>query len=925
VATSPPTGTVTFLFTDIEGSTKLWEDNAPAMQAALARHDELLRRAIEEHGGYVFKMVGDAFCCAFPTAPDALEAALDAQRSLLKERWGESDPLRVRMALHMGAAEERDGDYFGPPVNRVARLLSAAHGGQVLLSLPTHEMVRDQLPAGTSLRDLGEHHLKDLFRPERVFQLVSPDMPSELPPLRTLDAYRNNLPLQPTPLIGREKEVAEVCDLLRRDETRLLTLTGPGGTGKTRLALQAAADLLEDFPDGTYFVPLATLTEVELFLSAIAETLGVRETGEQSLGETLKDYLSERRLLLLLDNFEQVLAAAPAVTELLAVAPGLKVLATSRAPLGLYGEHEYPVPPLTLPDLRHPPPLERLTQYEAVGLFLERAQAVKPDFAITNVSAPAVAEICVRLDGLPLAIELAAARIKMLPPKAMLQRLTSRLKLLTGGARDLPERQRTLRGAIEWSHALLDEGDQVLFARLAVFSGGRTLEAIEAVCDAAGDLPVDTFEGISSLLDKSLLRQEEGPNEEPRFVMLETIHEFAREKLGESAEAEEIKRVHAEYFLTLAEEAYPELKGPDQFEWLERLEAEHDNMRAALSWASERKEVEVALRLGGALSWFWSVRGYQSEGRRWLEEALAMDGRGSPESRAMALAGAGVLAEEQGDLDRAKEACQEGLELLANEAREASEAKLNLLECLGWVACLREEYGQATELFEESLALSREMSDTWWLANSLSNLASVSGFRGDSERATELYEQSMDLFREQRDKQHLAYCLNNLAMVVCSQGQGDLGRAAQLTEESVALQRELGTRGGVSMGLYNLGWMALLQDDLGRAAGLFRESLSLSWDSGLNPLVQGGLEGFACVAGARGEAERAARLWGAAQTLHETKGILRDPDFLAEADARISAVRSGMGEEAWEEAWRKGRAMTLEEAVSYALEEEARG
>jgi predicted ATPase/class 3 adenylate cyclase len=925
VATSPPTGTVTFLFTDIEGSTKLWEDNAPAMQAALARHDELLRRAIEEHGGYVFKTVGDAFCCAFPTAPDALEAALDAQRSLLKERWGESDPLRVRMALHMGAAEERDGDYFGPPVNRVARLLSAAHGGQVLLSLPTHEMVRDQLPAGTSLRDLGEHHLKDLFRPERVFQLVSPDMPSELPPLRTLDAYRNNLPLQPTPLIGREKEVAEVCDLLRRDETRLLTLTGPGGTGKTRLALQAAADLLEDFPDGTYFVPLATLTEVELFLSAIAETLGVRETGEQSLGETLKDYLSERRLLLLLDNFEQVLAAAPAVTELLAVAPGLKVLATSRAPLGLYGEHEYPVPPLTLPDLRHPPPLERLTQYEAVGLFLERAQAVKPDFAITNVSAPAVAEICVRLDGLPLAIELAAARIKMLPPKAMLQRLTSRLKLLTGGARDLPERQRTLRGAIEWSHALLDEGDQVLFARLAVFSGGRTLEAIEAVCDAAGDLPVDTFEGISSLLDKSLLRQEEGPNEEPRFVMLETIHEFAREKLGESAEAEEIKRVHAEYFLTLAEEAYPELKGPDQFEWLERLEAEHDNMRAALSWASERKEVEVALRLGGALSWFWSVRGYQSEGRRWLEEALAMDGRGSPESRAMALAGAGVLAEEQGDLDRAKEACQEGLELLANEAREASEAKLNLLECLGWVACLREEYGQATELFEESLALSREMSDTWWLANSLSNLASVSGFRGDSERATELYEQSMDLFREQRDKQHLAYCLNNLAMVVCSQGQGDLGRAAQLTEESVALQRELGTRGGVSMGLYNLGWMALLQDDLGRAAGLFRESLSLSWDSGLNPLVQGGLEGFACVAGARGEAERAARLWGAAQTLHETKGILRDPDFLAEADARISAVRSGMGEEAWEEAWRKGRAMTLEEAVSYALEEEARG
>jgi predicted ATPase/class 3 adenylate cyclase len=596
---SPPTGTVTFLFTDIEGSTGMWERSPKAMQAALARHDGLLRLAIEEHGGYVFKTVGDAFCCAFPTAPDALEAALDAQRLLFEERWAESDPLRVRMAMHTGAAQERDGDYFGPPVNRVARLLSAAHGGQVLLSLPTHEMVRDQLPAGMSLVELGEHRLKDLFRPERVFQLVSPDLPSEFPPLRTLDTYRNNLPLQPTPLIGREKEVSEVCDLLRSDETRLLTLTGPGGTGKTRLALQAAADLLEDFPDGTFFVPLVTLTEAELFLPAVAETLGVRETGEQPLVESLKDYLGERRLLLLLDNFEQVLGAAPIVTELLAVAPGLKVLATSRAPLGLYGEHVFPVPPLTLPDLERPPPLERLTQYEAVGLFVERARALKPDFKVTNESAPAVAEICVRLDGLPLAIELAAARITMLPPKAMLHRLSSRLKLLTGGARDLPERQRTLRATIEWSHALLEEGEQLLFGRLAVFSGGRTLEAIDAICDAEGDLPVEAFEGVSSLLDKSLLRQEEGPNGEPRFVMLETIHEFAREKLGESAEAEQIKRVHAQYFLTLAEEANPELKGANQLEWLERLEAEHDNMRAALTWGLRTQGGRGGAQVGG--------------------------------------------------------------------------------------------------------------------------------------------------------------------------------------------------------------------------------------------------------------------------------------------------------------------------------------
>jgi predicted ATPase len=773
------------------------------------------------------------------------------------------------------------------------------------------------------LAELGEHRLKDLFRPERVFQLTAPDLPSEFPPLRTLDAYRNNLPLQPTPLIGREKEVAEVRDLLRGEETRMLTLTGPGGIGKTRVALQAAADLLEDFPDGTFFAPLATLSEAELLIPAVAETLGVRETADQPLDESLKDYLHERRLLLVLDNFEQVLEAAPQVTELLAEGPGLKVLATSRTPLRLYGEKAYAVPPLSVPDVRHLPDLKALSQYEAVRLFIERAKSAKVDFEVTGESAPAVAEICVRLDGLPLAIELAAARITMLPPKAMLQRLSSRLKLLTGGARDLPERQRTLRATIEWSFALLEEGEQLLFGRLAVFSGGRTLQAIEAICDAEGDLPVDAFEGVSSLLDKSLLRQEEGPGGEPRFVMLETVHEFAREKLQGSGEAEEIRRMHAEYFLTLAEEAYPELKGANKLQWLERLEAEHDNMRAALSWALGRNEAEVSLRLGGALSLFWSVRGYHSEGRRWLEVGLAIEGRVPPEVRAMALAGAGGLAMEQGDLDRAKEACEEGLELLANEGREASEAKLWLLMFLGWVAWQREEHGKARELYEESLALSRDMRNIWWIATSLANLAVVSQSQGDSERATELYEESMDLFREQGDKQFLAYCLNNLAMVVCS--KGDLGRAGKLTEDSVTLLRELGARGDVALGLCNLGWMALLQNDLGRAADHYRESLSLSWEIGLNPLVQSALEGLACVAGAEGDSERAARLWGATQTLQETKDIPRDADFLAEADARISVVRSGMGEEAWEEAWRKGRAMILDEAISYALEEEEAG
>src|SRR5215203_391394 len=386
----------------------MWERDRQTMSEALARHDRILRDAVEERGGYVFKTVGDAFCCAFATAPDGLEAALEAQRELLSQRREEGELLKVRMALHTGAAEEREGDYFGPPVNRVARLLSAAHGGQVLLSLPAQELVRDQLPAWTSLRDLGEHRLKDLFRPERVFQFLAPELPVEFPPLRTLEAYRNNLPLQPTPLIGREKEVAQVCDLLGGDETRLLTLTGPGGTGKTRLALQAAADLLEDFPDGAFFAQLATLTEAELLLPALAETLGVRESGEQLLDESLKDYLGRRELLLVLDNVEQILSAVPLVGELLSAAPRLKLLATSRIPLSIYGEHEYAVPPLSVPDPKWLPDLGAISQYEAVRLFIERAGAAKAGFEITSENAPAVAEICVRLDGLPLAIELAA-------------------------------------------------------------------------------------------------------------------------------------------------------------------------------------------------------------------------------------------------------------------------------------------------------------------------------------------------------------------------------------------------------------------------------------------------------------------------------------------------------------------------------------
>jgi predicted ATPase/class 3 adenylate cyclase len=916
---SPPTGTLTFLFTDIEGSTKLWEHDAPAMQAALARHDELLRWTIEEEGGYVFKTVGDAFCCAFSTATDALAAAIGAQRALLGEEWKVTGPLKVRMALHTGEAQERDGDYFGPPLNRVARLLSAAHGGQVLLSAASHETVRDQLPAGAALLDLGERRLKDLFRPERVFQLLVPGLPSEFLPLRTLEARPNNLPLQPTPLVGREREVEEISERLRSEEVRLLTLTGSGGVGKTRLALQVAADLLEQFKDGVFFVALATITDPELVPSTIAGPLGLKESAQQSLMETLKSYLREKDLLLILDNFEQVLEGAPVVGELVGACRKLQVLTTSRIPLRLYGENEYSVPPLALPDPERPPPVELLTHYEAVRLFIERAQAAKADFSVTNDSAPAVAQICARLDGLPLAIELAAARIKLLTPQAILARLGNRLKLLTGGARDLPKRQRTLRSTIDWSFGLLEEGEKVLFGRLSVFAGGRTLEAIEAVCDAGGDLPVDVLGGVSSLVDESLLRQEEGVGGEPRFYMLETIHEYARERLEEYGEAEEIRRRHAHYFLAMAERAEPELPGPRDMEWLERLEEEHDNLRAALSWMLEGGETELGLRLAGALWMFWDAHGHYSEGRRWLEEALAKANGASAAARAKALQGFGSLVYRTGEVDRAVVAAEDGLKL-SDEAGLGDAVAANFLRILGWMAEVRGHHERAKELLEESLRLSRDADDTFGIADALLMLGSTVGSLGDRTREKQLHEEGLALSRE------LGYG-STLGILLFSEGyrlllEGDYERGAALNEEAATLYRERGYKSGLYYALDNLGWAALLQGDHEQARSYYDQSLVLCKELGDRMIASESLEGMACTAAAEGEAERAARLFGAAEALREAVGYQHLPEEDAWREPYLAAVRSQLDEASWEEAWAEGRAMSFEEAVSYAMVEE---
>jgi len=896
----------------------MWERDAKRMQDALARHDEILKGVVEGHGGFVFKMVGDACCAAFATASDALQAALVAQMAIFSEPWDDRCWVRVRMALHTGEAEERGGDYFGPPLNRVTRLLSAGHGGQTLLSLATQELVRDGLPDGTTLEDLGEWRLKDLFRPERIFQLAAPDLPQEFPPLRTLESRRNNLPLQPTPLVGREREVGEVCERLRQEEVRLLTLTGPGGTGKTRLSLQAGADLLEDFEGGVFFVELAAVTDPNLFHGEVAGALGLRESGDAPLPDLLKEYLSRRELLLILDNFEQLLGAAPFARELLSAAPRVKVLVTSRIPLGVYGEHEYAVPPLSVPDPKRLPPVETLSQYEAVRLFIERAAAAKAGFAITSENAPAIAEICVRLDGLPLAIELAAARTKLLPPKALLTRLANRLKLLTGGAKDLPARQRTLRGAIEWSHDLLDEGEKTLFARLSVFAGGRTLEAIEAVCDAGGDLPIDSLDGVSSLLDKSLLRQEEGLEDEPRFVMLETIHEFAREKLEEGGDAEETRRLHAEYFLSLAEEAEPELVGPDQVEWMDRLEAEHDNLRAALSWSLEGGEVELGLRLAGTLWWFWYVRCHWKEGRRWCEEALQRGDAAPVPVRAKVLLGTGALMYKVGDHELSAQHVERSLALYRQAGDDQGAA--TCLDALGTLALEQGEWEMAEGLLEESLALARESGSRWGVCHALGALSDMAGMRGDLERAKALGEESLALAREMGDILTVTAVNNGLAIIAML--GGDYQRAQMLFEKYLEVTRITRVRDYEATALHNLGLLSLSRGDYARAASLFSEGLTL-FEELLDSLgVTVALDALAAVAGERGDVRRAARLWGAAEALREAIGVPQPHDDKTVLEPFVEAARSRLDECAWKATWEEGRAMTKEQAIALESSDE---
>jgi len=704
-----------------------------------------------------------------------------------------------------------------------------------------------------------------------ISRFSTPTPPATAP---TQAQVAHNLPAQLTSFVGRQRETAQVVQLL--ETTRLLTLTGPPGTGKTRLGLRVAAEVLDQFPDGVFFVDLAPIRDPGLVATIIAQVLGIGESGGQPLLDTLKNALRHKHLLLLLDNFEQVVDAAPLVGELLSSSPGLKALVTSREALRVYGEQEYPVPPLTLPDLNRAEPLRNLSEYEAVELFTRRARAVRPDFTLTEDNAPAVAEICVRLDGLPLAIELAAARSAVLSPEMMRRRLESRLGVLVAGPRDLPARQRTLRGAIDWSYDLLDPPEKILFARLAVFQGGRTVEAVEAVCSHG--LTIDVLAGLESLLNKNLLRRIERAHDEPRFVMLEMIHEYAWERLETSGEAGDLRRRHAEYFLGLAERAEPELHGARQQDWFVHLRTEQDNLRAALEWCLRSGSAQSGLRLALQLISLWGNYGYWSERQDWLTRLLAM----APEPT----------------LERARG-----------------------LEALGYTAYSLGDYAQALALCEESLALSEALGDLPAIADATFRLAWPAFALGDRARSYALLERSMDLYQQldNRDREALVV----LVLGELMRAAGDLERARELHEQSVALHREPPGKTLLPTALYNLACVLIHFGELDRSQELLRESISIELERGGNPEYH--LMGFSFLTNARGQPLRAARVLAASDALRATTGMHVDVGDRPDYEHALASLRAQLGDAAFEAAWAEGEALSREQVWALALNEEAEG
>ena len=867
-----PTGTVTFFFSDIEGSTRLIQRLGEGYPNVLLAHHTVLREALAANGGHELRTEGDSFFIVFDSALQACAGAAAAQRALYAHPWPEGGTIRVRIGVHTGEATLVGNEYLGLDVHRAARVASAGHGGQVLVSESTRALVDHALPPGLALKDLGLHRLKDLAQPERLFQLMVEGLPGEFPQLKTLEATPNNLPTQLTSFIGRDDQVREARQLLAR--SRLLTLTGPGGTGKTRLSLEIAANVLDQFADGVYFVPLSAINDPELVPSAIAQALAISTTGSRRPIDALLDHLREKQMLLVLDNFEQVVEAAPVATQLLEGSAGLRVLVSSRTVLRVSGEQEFPVPPLALPDLKALPGLAALSQFEAVRLFIERAVAVKPDFQATNENAPAIAGICERVDGLPLAIELAAARVKLFSPQALLSRLEKSLSALGSGGRDAPARQQTLRGAILWSYDMLGAGDRRLLARVSVFARGGSLEQLEAVGGPAEDGRADVVDSLDQLADQSLLRRL--PDfDEPRFLMLQTIRDFATERLEESGEAPLIRDRHLKAFIALAQQAQPHLYGPQRKEWLDRLEEDHDNFRAALEWAVTSGNAQDAMRLSAGFWRFWQMRGHLHEGRRRMDDVLAMPGSGEfPQERLAALEAAGGLAYWQADMRVAQ------------------------------------------RFYDECLELTRKMGDDRALANALYNAAFPRVVSREAiAEAKPMLDEALPLFRKLGDQTGVARVLWGIGNALFF-GK-EFANARPVLEEAVALNRSLDDQFGLGWSIHTLGLVTFNLGDMQRARGCWLEAIQLFAAAGDVPGIVLQLDNLSALAREAGDFQRAGRLWAAASA-HQISSGTGLGRLLREEERRSG--REGLNDEEAARVSAEGQAMSLEHAVAYALE-----
>jgi predicted ATPase/class 3 adenylate cyclase len=899
-AAAPSGATRTFLFSDIEGSTRLLDElGGEAYRHVLERHAELLRAAFAAHEGHEEGTEGDSFFVVFDSAVEAVTAAVEAQRALAAEHWPPGVEVNVRMGLHAGEAATSAAGLVGIDVNRAARIAAAAHGGQIVVSDAVRALVTPGLEATITLRGLGSHRLKDLREPQPLSQVVADGLRMEFPPLRSLDARPNNLPTQLTSFVGRERELAEAGALLEKN--RLVTLTGPGGTGKTRLSLQVAANAAERFPDGVFFVALETVREPPLVAPRIAGAIGLAEAGNRGADVVLREWLGAKQVLLVLDNFEQVLGAGPIVADLLRDAPGLSALVTSRAALHVSGEQEYPVPGLpTPPDLSHLSTLElaslpvearsvdaaMLSTYESVRLFIARATAVRPDFRVTNENAPAVAAIAARLHGMPLAIELAAARIKLFSPDALRARLEDQLGLLSAGARDLPERQQTLRGAIAWSYDLLDEGHRRLLDRLSVFEGGIDLGAAEAICGPASEVGIDVVDGLISLADQSLIRTIE-TDAEPRFALLDTIKAYAGEMLAARGEAPEVGRRHSAWFLELAQRIAPELAGTDQRRLLDQLELEHDNVRAVLDRASAEGDAATAIGLAFAVWRFWQKRGHLSEARRRLDElAAAPWSHESPELRARLMEALGGVCWWQADIAGMRPAYTEAAEIWRSLGDKAELA--NALYNLSFVYAVPEDpetmtgpvdpEGAGERLQDEALALYRELGDARGEGNVLWGKGNKKYFSERPDAGVEEFMEALAKFRSVGDRTMEAWSLHMAGSALLRVRRQD--EARPLLFEALRHFYQAGDAAG----------MTLVIDDL----------------SGL--------------ALADGDPERAARLWGAGRALTAASGatIAAFTDTYIESELRPHV--SQMVEPGDLERWAaEGGRLSLDEAVAYAL------